>query len=117
MNRYATLVSVVSGSLAAYLIYQSCKSNSATCPDHDTSAQTDCFPQYYGASLQSSPSNDPKTQDAASLATYPDSIWGRFRAENNDRFNEILHGFETKGALAPIDLFVCDENGETRERV
>ena len=30
------------------------------------------------------------------------SIWGSFRAENNDRFHEILHGFETKGALDGI---------------
>lgn len=57
------------------------------------------------------PANDSTMQKVFRLVAYPDSIWGQFRAQNNDRFHEILHGFETKGARAPIDLFVCDESG------
>ena len=45
------------------------------------------------------------------MVKYPDSIWGKFREENPRRFHEILNDFETKGALAPISLFVCDEDG------
>ena len=55
--------------------------------------------------------NVPPAEDAIGLVGYHDSIWGRFRAQNTDRFNEILHGFETEGAMVPIDLFVCDEDG------
>ena len=44
-------------------------------------------------------------------AMFADSIWGEFRNENPHRFHEILNGFETKGAVASINLFVCDEEG------
>lgn len=120
MNRCAILASAAFASLAAYLICRSCTSRRDTSLDiatpdqdaHRASAQVGVFHSDSVASLPDSPSATPKTEDVASLATYPDSIWGLFRAENNDRFHEILHGFETKGALAPIDLFVCDENGD-----
>lgn len=52
------------------------------------------------------------SNDSETSAKYADSIWGKFREENPGRFHEILNDFETKGALAPIRLFVCDEDGK-----
>lgn len=120
MNRCAIMASAVFASLAAYLICRSCTTSRDTylgiaTPGQDAhcaSAQVGIFHSNSVASLPDSTSTASKTEHAASIATYPDSIWGSFRAKNNGRFHEILHGFETKGALAPIDLFVCDENGD-----
>lgn len=120
MNRCAILASAVFASLSAFLISRSCTTkrntySSSDAPRQDdsgASAQVGVFHSDSVASLPDSLPTAPKTDNAANLATYPDSIWGQFRAKNNARFNEILHGFETKGALAPIDLFVCDENGD-----
>lgn len=84
-----------------------------SCGDHKAnSAQASSRTMDFSIRSSGIRANAPTMEDTIRLVTYPDSIWGQFRAENNDRFNEILHGFETKGALAPIDLFVCDENGD-----
>ncbi|MBR4611073.1 MAG: Ig-like domain-containing protein [Kiritimatiellae bacterium] len=120
MNRRTILASAVFASLTVCLICRFCKSDRVAFLDSDAPCQnnvgvpvqTDERLLNPGSVLSDESQDVPQTEDATILTTYPDSIWGLFRAENNDRFHEILHGFETKGALAPIDLFVCDENGD-----
>ncbi len=61
--------------------------------------------------VETAKSSGTMPNDSEAMALYPDSIWGKFREENPSRFHEILNDFETKGALAPISLLVCDEDG------
>ena len=56
--------------------------------------------------------NDVTTASSYTSAVYPDSIWEQgFRASNPNAFNEILVGFESRGALASLSLTVLDETG------
>ena len=56
--------------------------------------------------------DDESTVSPPASTVYPDSIWGQgFRDDNPKAFDEILGGFESRGALASMSLTVLDETG------
>ena len=55
---------------------------------------------------------DSEMERAPASAIYPDTIWDKeFRANRPKDFDNILTGFEGRGALAPIVLTAINEKG------
>lgn len=108
---------------AVFLVYLSCRLYKSKCGTRasDSFICEKCQPhQMQGDGDSSSDLGIPPPEKSSNVqiedesshsVIYPDSIWGSFREKNNDKFNEILHAFGAKGALAPITLHVRDEEG------